>query len=85
MVRKLSGFNMTIQVFDPYVSAETLQGMDVRPVSLNELLATSDFVSIQCALTPETRHLIGEAELRRMRPTASIVNVARGAIIDEQL
>jgi glyoxylate reductase len=51
---------------------------------LRELLERSDFVSIHCPLTPETRHLIGEAELRSMRRHAVLVNTARGAIVDER-
>jgi glyoxylate reductase len=50
---------------------------------LGELLERSDFVSLHCPLTPETRHLIGEPELRRMRPNAVLVNTARGPIVDE--
>jgi glyoxylate reductase len=50
---------------------------------LPELLECSDFVSLHVPLTPETHHLIGEPELRRMRPSAVLVNTARGALIDE--
>jgi glyoxylate reductase len=51
-------------------------------VELAELLERSDFVSLHCPLTDETRGLIGEAELRLMRPTAYLVNTARGPIVD---
>jgi D-3-phosphoglycerate dehydrogenase len=50
---------------------------------LRGMLAESDFVSIHCVLNAETRHLIGEPELRAMKPTAFLVNVSRGAIVDE--
>ena len=51
--------------------------------ALETLLAESDFVSLHCPLTPQTRGLIGEAELRAMRPTAYLVNTARGPIVDQ--
>jgi glyoxylate reductase len=53
-------------------------------VPLGELLERSDFVSLHVPLTPETRHLIGEAELRRMRPRAVLINTARGPVVDER-
>lgn len=52
-------------------------------VPLDELLSTSDVVSLHCPLTPETRGLLGEAELRAMKPTAVLVNTARGPVVDE--
>jgi phosphoglycerate dehydrogenase-like enzyme len=52
-------------------------------VPLDQLLAESDYVSLHCALTPETRGLIGEAQLRKMKPTAYLINTARGPVVDE--
>ncbi len=57
--------------------------LEAARVELNELLAVSDFVSLHCPLTPETRGLIGPAELARMKPEAFLINTARGACIDE--
>ncbi len=60
------------------------QQLNARRVTLFELLNTSDFVSIHLPLTPETKHFIGAKELKQMKPTAYLINTARGAIIDEQ-
>ena len=56
---------------------------DVTVVSLDELLETSDFVSIHCPLNANTKGLIGRVELARMKPTSFIINTARGSIIDQ--
>jgi len=72
VAERAQGFRMQVLVHDR--SSGT---------SLDELLAQSDFVSLHVPLTPETRHLIGERELRRMRRHAILVNTARGAIVDE--
>jgi len=61
---------------------EAALGVEYR--NLNELLSESDFVSIHVSLSPQTVHLIGERELRRMRPSAYLVNTARGPIVDEK-
>ena len=61
---------------------EAALGVEYR--SLNDLLKESDFVSINAALSPETVHLIGDRELRLMRPSAYLINTARGPIVDEK-
>jgi phosphoglycerate dehydrogenase-like enzyme len=71
-----------ILAFDPYVGDEAAR-LGVEPVELVELLREADFVCVNCPLTPETRHLIGAAELGLMKPTAYLVNTARGPIVDE--
>lgn len=83
VARKLTGFEMRILVHDPFVSDESITAHHAVASSLNDLLAESDYVSLHCPLTPETLHLIGERELRSMKPTAVLLNTARGPIIDE--
>ena len=60
------------------------QELDASFLPLDELLAASDVVSLHCPLTPETRHLIDAGRLRRMRPTAFLVNTTRGPVVDEE-
>jgi phosphoglycerate dehydrogenase-like enzyme len=68
---------------DPYVTPDGAAALGVELVDLDTLLRESDFVVVNCPLTAETFHLIGEAQLRSMKPTAFLVNTARGPIIDE--
>ena len=83
VARKLSGFEMNWLVHDPFVSPDKLTPQGIRPASLESLLSESDFVSLHCPLTPSTRHLIGEPELRRMKPSAILINTSRGPVVDE--
>jgi D-3-phosphoglycerate dehydrogenase / 2-oxoglutarate reductase len=79
LARKAVGVGMAVLGFDPYL---TTAPTGVRVVGLEELLRESDAVSINCPLTAETRHLIGDAQFRLMKPAAILVNTARGAIVD---
>lgn len=83
MARRAQGFGMTRLVSDPYVEPTTVAEFGVRFVGLDRLLAQSDFVSLHCVLTAETRGLIGEAAFKKMKPTALLIDVSRGAIVDE--
>jgi phosphoglycerate dehydrogenase-like enzyme len=82
VARRASGFAMRLLAYNrtPKPEAERL---GVKFVSLDELLAQSDFISIHAALTPETRGMIGEAQFRMMKPSAFLINTARGALMDE--
>ncbi len=81
--RLCAPFEMTLLAADPVTSEETAAGLGARLVTLPELLAEADFVLVCCTLTEETRHLIGPSELDRMKPTAHLINVARGPIVDQ--
>ncbi len=75
---------MQVCVYDPYLDAGKISTAGCQPESnLNEALAKADFVSINCPKTTETTGLIAEEQFARMKPTAFIVNTARGGIIDE--
>ena len=79
VAKRAAGFDMRVLGCD----VNPCSGAGINFVALDDLLAQSDFVSLHTALTPETRGLIGEGQLRRMKPSAYLINTARGQIIDE--
>jgi D-3-phosphoglycerate dehydrogenase / 2-oxoglutarate reductase len=83
VARCLSGFGAVMLGHDPYLPPERAAGLGVRLVALSDLLAQADIVSLHAMVTAETRHMIDEAALRRMKPGAILVNTARGALVDE--
>lgn len=83
LVRKMAGFNQIVHVYDPAVAATVIEEAGCHASPLDTVLAKSDWVSIHCPLLPATQHLIGEAELRKMKDSAFVINTARGQIIDE--
>ncbi|MFC2069941.1 C-terminal binding protein [Chloroflexota bacterium] len=84
LVPKAKGFGLKILAYDPYVAAEVIQKMEVETVELDYLLKESDFVSVHCALTSENRHMLGAEQFKLMKPTAYIINAARGLLVDEE-
>ncbi len=81
---RLGGFGMTVIAHDPYVSTTRAAQLGARLVSLDELLAESDFITVHLPKTPETVGLIDAEALTKVKPTVRIVNAARGGIVDEQ-
>ena len=77
------GMGMKVLACDPYLTAEQVAERGARKVTLDELLANSDFVSVHCPLSRETLGMFGAREFARMKPTAYFVNTARGGIHDE--
>ncbi|MFC9559144.1 phosphoglycerate dehydrogenase [Agromyces sp. NPDC056965] len=80
---RLQAFGTNVIAYDPYITAARAQQLGVQTVSLDELLEQSDFITIHMPKTPETTGMIGTEQFARMKPTAYIVNVARGGLIDE--
>jgi phosphoglycerate dehydrogenase-like enzyme len=69
--------------FDPYADVDRAERLGVEPVSLERLLRESDYVLVNCPLTPETRGLLGAAQFAQMKPDAVLINTARGPIVQE--
>ncbi|GBC75283.1 Putative 2-hydroxyacid dehydrogenase [archaeon HR06] len=85
VARRARGFNMKILYYDVVrAKPEVERELGITFVTLEELLKESDFVSIHVPLTKETYHLLNEEKLKMMKPTAILVNTARGAIIDQK-
>jgi phosphoglycerate dehydrogenase-like enzyme len=72
-----------VLLFDPYVTAEESAELGARPVGLDELCATSDVVSVHAPELPETRHLIDRGRLAMMRDGVTLINTARGSLVDQ--
>ena len=84
LVSLLKGWGMNEPLaFDPFIDPAAAKELGVRLVSLDELLRSADFVSLHCPLTEKTRGLIGRRELGLMKPTAYLLDTARGGIVDE--
>lgn len=83
LAARAQGFGMRIIAHDPYASDDIVRQNQCQPVSLDDLVAQADFLSIHSPLTPETRGLLNEDGLRRMKPTAFLINAARGGVIDQ--
>jgi len=77
-------WGMRVLAYDPYVPEEKAVLLDAELVDLDTLLKESDFISVHAVLTSETRHMIDEKALKKMKKTAYVVNTARGPIIDEE-
>jgi len=83
VAQRLAGFDMKFVAYDPYVNSAPSVGPEIKMVSLDELLAESDFVTIHIPKTAETKGLIDSAALAKMKPTAFVINAARGGVLDE--
>nr|AUN37480.1 D-3-phosphoglycerate dehydrogenase [uncultured bacterium] len=82
VLKRARAFNFQLAAYDPYVSDKAFQQAEVRRLSLEELFEEADILSLHSPLTEETRHMVNRVRLRQMKPTAIIVNTARGGLID---
>jgi D-3-phosphoglycerate dehydrogenase len=76
-------FGMRVMVFDPFLNPDRAKALGVETAELNEILERADVLSVHVPLTDETHGLIGEAQLAKLKPSAFVLNVARGGVVDE--
>ncbi len=85
LVPKAKGFGMRIIAYDPYIDDDIFKQYGVERITdLDELLAQADAVSIHAPLNPETRHMVGLEQMQKMKPTACLINTARGPVVDHE-
>lgn len=84
LVPKAKSFGLRILVYDPYLSPDIIRKFEMEQVDLDQLLAESDIVSIHTPLTPETKHILGLKQLKKMKPSACLINTARGGVVDHK-
>ncbi len=82
MAKRAQGFDMRVLTYDPHFSEDRGKALGAQCVDLDTLLAESDFVTVHVPLTPETHHMLGAEQFRKMKPSAILINTARGPIVD---
>jgi len=83
LATKAKGLGLKVMVYDPYMSADRIHADGVQPVDFVTLLSSSDYISLHAPLTDSTRNLINADALTQMKPTAFLINTARGPLVDE--
>ncbi|MCC6683041.1 MAG: hydroxyacid dehydrogenase [Phycisphaeraceae bacterium] len=83
LIRLLQVYEVSIVVYDPYLTPSDAQQLGVQSVTLDELMRNCDVISLHAPALPETRHMIGNRELNMMKDDAILINTARGSLIDE--
>ncbi len=84
VAKKMAGFGVHIIAYDPMMNEEQARELGVTPVSFDQLLRESDYLSVHCPLTADTHHLFNESAFRAMKPTAIFINTARGGVVKEE-
>jgi D-3-phosphoglycerate dehydrogenase len=83
VAHRAKGFAMQVSAYDPYAAAEVAEAHGVALLPFEEVIANSDFVSLHAPLTDETRCMFGSEQFQKMKPTAYLINTARGGLVDE--
>lgn len=84
VAKRAISFGMKVYAYDPFLSAEKAQTLGVKLVDLETILEESDYITVHTPLTKETKHMISDAELKKVKKGVRIINCARGGIIDEK-
>ena len=84
VARRAVAFGVRVLAFDPYITPSRAKALQVELASLDDIYEAADFITVHMPLTDETRHMIGSRELALMKPTAVLVNAARGPVIDQE-
>jgi len=84
VAKRAKGFGMKIVAYDPYVKKEEIPDIDVELVSMDDILKNSDFITLHIPAIPQTRHIISEAEIAKMKDGVVLINAARGGVVDEE-
>ncbi|MFF4693809.1 C-terminal binding protein [Streptomyces sp. NPDC001307] len=83
IAERATAFGVEVWAHDPFLDEPEIRSRQVRPVSFDDLVAGADYLVIQSPLTPQTHHTFDRATLRRMKPTAILINTARGPIVED--
>ncbi|KTB48480.1 D-3-phosphoglycerate dehydrogenase [Dehalogenimonas alkenigignens] len=84
VAKRARAFEMKVIGFDPFVSAERAKNMQIELATLERIYKEADFITLHVPLTAQTKNMVGAKELAMMKPTARIINAARGGLIDEE-
>ena len=80
---KAKAFGMKVITYDPFITAESAAEAGAKKVEMDELIETSDYISLHCPLTPETKNLFNKDAFKKMKNSAYIINTSRGPVINE--
>lgn len=84
VTKKLSGFDVEVVVYDPYTDAEAIEAEGASKIELDELVSTSDYISMHARLGEDNKHMIGKEQFEMMKPTTIFINTARAGLVDQE-